>query len=162
MFFCVLSKFKVFNKEGGFMKIILIRHGEYDKDGFTGGGKRQIQESALKLKNDGYFSEGEKVFLATSPLKRAKQSAEIEVNVLGMEIPVLEMESLADDLGFFETWKMIKEEMGNFDVFLFTTHLEYIIDFPEFFEIQMSEKGEVSCEFTNKKAKGSICLLECF
>lgn len=111
-------------KQGGFMKkLFLMRHGDYENpDKLSFEGRDAIQKSAIEI--EGSLSPmDEKIFIASSPIGRAFESAEILSSVFGVFAE--KWEELAFD-EFNEIWSKITEIHDKFDVVILMTH-EFVV-----------------------------------
>ena len=114
-----------------FRMLCVVRHGHYRDRRLSDEGRDDINDLAELLKTR---FQGLKVCLFSSPIVRAKESAEILSERLG--IPFVENEYLAapgdslDQEQIEEALKLVAEKSLEYEVVVLCTHLPFIDEFP--------------------------------
>ena len=137
----------------------IVRHGDYKDGRLDDRGRKKMEHLGRTLK---LRFKGLKVVLLSSPINRAKESAEIlGVN---LEIPFTEHQCLAapgDSLEpkqIGESMRLFDEKCKEFDVVIFTTHMPFIDKFPTHWA--STREFEIPRGFD--RDKGSAVLIDVF
>jgi phosphohistidine phosphatase SixA len=141
------------------IKLILVRHGQYDNTGhLSDNGREQIKMLAGKLEQ--YMKDDMSVVVLASPTHRTYESAEIISKAFGVEFQTykdLLSEGLDNPMNLEGAYKLVKS-LDKADIIILVTHFDYVADFPKFFsekewgiklpsiEIGKGEAWIVDCE----------------
>lgn len=114
-------------------KLVLARHGDYGDDYCLNElGKKQMRLLAEELKK---HTNCDKVVILSSTADRARQSAEVLSEVLGVEHQLHEL--LWSDCNHREDYKkaleLIRAHKEGAEIIIIVTHLEYVEGFPNHF-----------------------------
>ncbi len=139
-------------------KLIVVRHGQYDNTGhLSDAGHEQIRVLASKLKK--LIDENMSIVVLTSPASRARESADIISNVLGVkteESDVLLSEGILHPMNLSRALEFVKSK-DKTDIIILVTHFDYVADFPKYF----SEK-ELGIELLSIEiGKGEAWVVDC-
>jgi len=139
-------------------KLVVARHGQYGHDDrLNETGRDQVAGLAKKLEA---HINSDSVLLLTSPVDRARESAEIIGSYFGVGLEEHEVLWSENDHpeDFPRALELVKSRQGDVDIIILMTHFEYVEHFPAYFakkelEVELRcrliEKGEawvVDCE----------------
>lgn len=113
--------------------LVLARHGHYNDDGrLSKTGVRQIQSLSEKLKA---ICNGDSVLILSSPVDRARQSAEILSQNLETDLEIHDiLWSDCDHMEDFDgTIELVRLKLDQAQTLILVTHYEYVESFPAYF-----------------------------
>jgi phosphohistidine phosphatase SixA len=146
-------------QKGGFVmkKLVIVRHGDYGLDRCLNEfGKKNINNLAKQLKRR---INSDSLMILSSPLERAKESAEIIA--ANFKVSFKENRILCSGGGYSENFpgllKLIRNLQYDVDVLILVTHFEYTEGFPSYFGQQ-----ELGVNFlTRGISKGKAWEIDC-
>jgi phosphohistidine phosphatase SixA len=142
----------------GMKRLIIARHGDYAGLSLTSFGQQRVQELGEVLKGR---INGGSVLILSSEATRARESAEILGNILGVgfeENPILGTDyDYRERMG--DTLDLVLSKKDGADVVILVTHLEFTEEFPPYFgmsqlgvrnfpsrEIRKAQAWDIDCE----------------
>jgi phosphohistidine phosphatase SixA len=115
-------------------KLILVRHGQYDKTGhLNDAGREQINKLAGELKQ--LIDKNLSILVLTSPTDRTRGSAEIIANFFGVKLEeekAFLSNGLLHPMNLSKALEVVKSK-DKYDVIIIVTHFDYVADFPGYF-----------------------------
>jgi phosphohistidine phosphatase SixA len=141
--------------------LIIVRHGEYDEHGdnksLNDAGRAQIAALAERIQP---YTREAKVILLASPTMRARQSADILGDAIGVQPEVCGILSAETSYkGFYpQALEEVRRRQHLVDTLILVTHLEYAEEFPQYFIEQ--ELGRMAPPQLSIQ-KGEGCAVDC-
>lgn len=138
-------------------RLIIVRHGDYGGRSLTAFGREDIAKLGERLKST---INGGRILILTSTAIRARESAEILSQILGVEIEENEILGSEDYMEDMEaTLGLVRSKKEAADVLILVTHMEFVEEFPSLFgkeelgvdyfpyrAIGKSEAWDINCE----------------
>lgn len=110
-------------------RLILVRHGDYGNDKHLNlTGRNQMINLAFKIRG---IIEGTTALILSSPVTRARESAEVLTELLGIASEVNGLVTYGREL--VQLLKLVKTKGRAVDVLILVTHLPLIERFPSYF-----------------------------
>ncbi len=138
--------------------LILVRHGEYEKDGQLNiVGQEQMLYLAEKIKK--YIINNRSVAVFSSPTDRTSESAKIISKYFGVNFEVtnaLLSDGFDHPMNLSRLFEFVKSK-DDIDTVILVTHFDYVAYFPKYFSSQMWGVDLPSTEI----GKGNAWLVDC-
>jgi phosphohistidine phosphatase SixA len=136
--------------------LFLLRHAEYNDDEPNGTlsdyGRQQSERLANSLKK---VLNGNPVTIWTSSASRAKETAEIIKEALGVAEVIVEEKLWSDNRHVYD-FRWLKEKLGNFNEgnLVIISHMEYVQEFPRILGYpQNSARKATGVHIVNRKCE---------